>query len=140
MKRFIAILIVLLMIPLYVFAVGSPTVNKMVTSDPKITQLPADQTAGWDEVLERLKDVEDETDGYIMIDAFAIFLDKQYNKVEWQLSIPIMTEHEPFVLIIDNEAIVKQEIPTTEDGRIIVDLSEVELGFNYICFYIKALE
>lgn len=140
MKKFLAILFVLMMIPLYTFAANSPTAYKMVTSDPKITQIPADQTAGWDDILERLKDVEDETNGYIMIDAFAIMVDKQYKNVEWQLSIPVITEHEPFALIIDSEAIVKQEISTTEDGKVVVDFSEVDIGMYYICFYIKALE
>ena len=84
-----------------------------------------------------LDKIKDETEGYILIEALNIGLDRKYQQVEWKLSIPILTEHEPFVLIIDSEAIVKQEIPTTNDGNVIVDFTDYEPGIYYICFYIK---
>lgn len=140
MKKFIAILMVLLMIPLYCFAANSPTIEKVVTCNPAIQFAFAEKTAGWETLLARLEDIKEETDGYILLEALEVTLDKEYEKVEWNLPIEILTEHEPFALIVDPEAIVKQELSTTETGGVIVDFTEYEPGVYYICFYIKALE
>lgn len=138
MKRFIAILCALMLVPMYVFAAGSPTIKKEISCDPAIEFELADQTEEWPEILKRLDEVEDEeTEGYILLEALKITLDKKYEKIKWTFPIQIMTEHEPFVLIIDSEAIVKQEIPTTEKGNVITDFTDYEPGVYYICFYIK---
>lgn len=138
MKKFIALLLILLMIPVYTFAAKSPTPEKFLPiSNPELMYILAEKTDGWADVLKRLDKIKDETEGYILIEALNIGLDRKYQQVEWKLSIPILTEHEPFVLIIDSEAIVKQEIPTTNDGNVIVDFTDYEPGIYYICFYIK---
>ena len=125
------------MIPIFSFAVGSPTVKKIISSNPTVFFEFAEETEGWPDILKRLEDVTEDTEGYVLFEALQITLDQKYEQVEWTLSIPIMTEHEPFVFIIDSEAIVKQEVPTTETNSIIVDFTDFEPGIYYICFYIK---
>ena len=139
MKKFIAILLVLLMIPLYAFASGnpSPTLKRTIYSNPVIKFELADETEGWQEILKRLENVTEETEGYILLEALQIKLDKQYEKVEWTLTFPVTSEYEPFVLIINSEAIVKQETSITENGAIIIDFTDYEPNTYYICFYIK---
>lgn len=136
MKRFIAILCVLVLIPLYCFAANSPTLHKTISMKPKLTYFFADKTVGWTDVLQRLEEYR-ETDGYIMLDAFSVFLDKKYKKVTWSLSIPLTEKDAPFVLLIDDENIIKREVKVTDNGKLIIDFSDLSLGFYYICFYIK---
>lgn len=137
MKKFLAILCVLILIPLYVFATNSPTLKKTISCKPEIAFEIADQMETWPEVLKRLDEIKDETEGYMLLEALCITLDQKYEKIEWTLPLEIITEHEPFVFIIDSEAIVKQEIPTTENGNVITDFTDYEPGIYYICFYIK---
>ena len=137
MKKFLIILCVLVMIPLYSFAANSPTIEATISCKPIIEFKLADQLDEWPEILKRLEQVTDETEGFILFEAVKVFLDKKYETIEWMLPIKVTTEHEPFVLIIDSEAIVKQEISITENGNVIVDCTEYESGTYYICFYIK---
>ena len=137
MKKFFILLCVLILIPTFVFAAGSPTIKKTISCKPEIEFEMADQTEEWPEVLKRLEEVEDETEGYVLFEALKITLDQKYDKIEWTLPIPLTTENEPFIFIIDSEAIVKQEIPTTENGNVITDFTDYEPGVYYICFYIK---
>ena len=141
MKKFLIILLVLLMIPVYSFSTGSPTINKkLITCDPTLEFEMADTLDEWPAIIERLKDVKEDTDGYILLDAVYVYIDKPYERVVWTFGIPIITEHEPFILIIDSEAIVKQEVSITEEGQIVTDFSECEPNMYYVCFYIKALD
>ena len=137
MKKFIAILLVLFMIPVCAFATNSPTLKKTIYSNPEIEFEFAEKTEGWPEILERLETIADEMEDYTLLEALQIKLDKQYEKVEWFLTLPIISEYEPFILIIDSEAIVKQETSITENGAIITDFTDYEPGIYYICFYIK---
>lgn len=137
MKKFIAILMVLLMIPLYCFAVDSPTAKKVITCKPELQFELADTVEEWKDVIKRIEDIKDETEGYILLDALIININEPCGKIEWSLSIPVTTEHEPFVLIIDSEAIVKQETSITEEGAIITDFTDYEPGTYWVCFYIK---
>ena len=135
MKKFLIILCVLMMIPLYSFAAQSPTLHKTVRSYPELMFVFAEKTEEWPEIMKRIEDVD--TEGFILAEALQVCLDKRYGQVEWTLPIEILSEHEPFVLIIDSEAIVKQEIPTTYDGHVVTDFTDYEPGIYYICFYIK---
>ena len=137
MKKFLAILCILILIPVCVFAANSPTFKKTISCKPQVEFELAEETEGWPEILKRLEDVKDETEGYVLLEALQVTLDQKYEKIEWTLPLEITTEHEPFVLIIDSEAIVKQEIPTTEEGNVITDFTDYEPGVYYVCFYIK---
>ena len=135
MKKFLIILCVLVMIPLYSFAAKSPIVQKTVICDPELMYVFAEKTKNWHNVLKRLETVD--TEGFILLEAVQVCLDKKCGKIEWTLPIKITSEHEPFVLIIDSEAIVKQEVPTTTDGHVIIDFTDYEPNIYYVCFYIK---
>ena len=137
MKKFLAILCILILIPVYVFAANSPTFKKTISCKPQVEFELAEEIEGWPEILKRLEDVKNETEGYVLLEALQVTLDQKYEKIEWTLPLEITTEHEPFVLIIDSEAIVKQEIPTTEEGNVITDFIDYEPGVYYVCFYIK---
>lgn len=138
MKKIFVILCVLLMLPVMCFAASpSPTGKKIVSCSPELEFMRAEETELWEETVKRIEGISDETEGYILLEAVYVTLDKSYEKIEWTLPIEITSEHEPFVLIIDSEAIVKQEVPTTENGNVIVDFTDYEPGTYYICFYIK---
>ena len=140
MKRFIIFLLIFILLPAYAFSASSPTVGRTVSCEPKLTYYFADQTVGWDKALRRLEWAKSLTNDFIMIEALSVFIDRPYKRVEWALTIPIMTEHEPFVLILDRGKLIQQETSITEDGKIVTDFSEIIPGTYYICFYIKVLE
>jgi hypothetical protein len=137
MKKFFILLCVLMILPIYAFAANSPTAKTTISCNPSIEFAFAEQTEEWPELLKRIEDIKDETEGFILLEALQITLDKEYEKIEWKLPIEIRVEHEPFILIIDSEAIVKQEVSTTEDGNIITDFTDYEPGIYYVCFYTK---
>jgi len=138
MKKIFIILCILLMLPVMCFATtSSPTSQKMVSCSPELEFVRAEETELWKETVKRIESISDETEGYILLEALYVTLDKSYEKVEWILPIKITSEYEPFVLIIDSEAIIKQEVPTTKNGNIIIDFTDYEPGTYYICFYIK---
>lgn len=138
MKRFIAILLVLLMLPLYCFAAGSPTLETKIKSNPPLKFVLAEKTDEWSNILERIEELNIKS--YIMIDALYVCLDKEYGEIEWTLLPIIKEEDEPFVLIIDSEAIISQEVCVTNDGAVIVDFTDYEPNNYFICFYIKGAD
>ena len=93
----------------------------------------AEECDEWPQLITRLE----QYDGYVMLDALKINYDKICNNLFVKLSKLLTTEDEPFVLIINTESIVQQEIGFDEEGRACVDLSEYELGEYWLCFYIK---
>lgn len=138
MKKLIAILCILILLPVYAFAVDSPTSDKLVSSKPWVSFVLAEKTEhNWLDILTRLEKIPDEIEDYVLLEAIFACINSRYEEVEWRLPIPITTEHEPFVLIIDSEAIVKQEVSITEDGNVITDFTDFEPGVYYILFYIK---
>ena len=138
MKKIFAILCVLLMLPIMCFAANpSPTGKTTVSCSPELEFTFADDNELWGNIIKRIEDISDEVKDYVLLEALCITLGQPYEKVEWTLPIEITSEHEPFVLIINSEAIVKQEVPTTENGNIIIDFTDYEPGTYYICFYIK---
>ena len=134
MKRFIAILMVLLMIPLYCFAANSPTVEKMIFTEATLRFMLAEKTEEWPHILERIKELK--LKDCEMVDALYICLDKEYELVEWNLMQVFSKEDKPFVLIINSEAIVSQEVSVTDDGAVIVDFTDFDPNNYFICFYI----
>lgn len=135
MKRFIAILLVLLMLPFYCFAAGSPTLEKMIKCNSPLRFVFAERINEWPNILERIKELE--IKNYHMIEALYVCLDKEYKEVEWTLLQDVRKEDEPFVLIIDSEAIISQEVRVTNEGAIVVDFTDYEPNNYFICFYIK---
>ena len=136
MKKFlIALCILVMLLPTFCFAAPSPTVKSKITSFPELMFVFAEKTDEWKDILPRLKTID--TINYILLEALKVDIDKPYQKVEWTLSKPITSEDEPFILIIDSEAIVKQEISTTSDGNVITDFTDLETGIYYILFYIR---
>lgn len=136
MKKFFIILFILMLLPIGAFAINSPTLEKTITCNPKLEWEFAEYTEEWPSILERIIDIPQ---NYIMLDTLRVILDKEYETVEWTLPIEITTENEPFILIIDSDTIVKQEVPTTEKGGIITDFTGYKPGIYYICFYIKGV-
>ena len=136
MKKIFIILCVLCMMSTVCFAAPSPTIEKTISCNPEIEFVVAEKTEMWENIIKRLEFISKDINSYIMLEAVYITLDKPYEQVEWSLPIKMMTEYEPIVLIIDSEAIVKQEVPITEQGNVIVDFTNYEPGNYYICFYI----
>lgn len=137
MKRFIAILMVLLMIPLYCFAANSPTIYNTVSCHPKMMFFFADQTVGWQDVLPRLQEFENKD--YILLEALTLYVDKKYKNVEWELAIPIKERHEPIVYLISEEEVRQLEVQITDEGTLITNFTDVIPGIYYICFYVKGV-
>ena len=137
MKKFFILLLVLLMIPVCSFATESPTMKAIIRSNPSLNFMLAEITNWWPGIVKRIEEYNDIEEDYILLDAIYLDLKIPYDRVEWTLTIPVMTEHEPFILIISSKNIVKQEVSITEDGKVITDFSECSLGAYFICFYIK---
>lgn len=137
MKKFIIILLVLLMIPVYSFATESPTIKNVIRNNSRIGFLFAEITNWWPTVIERIEEYGNIEEDYILLDAVYIELKFPYERVEWNLTIPVTPEHEPFILIIKSRNVIKQEVEVTEDGKVITDFSELKPGAYFICFYIK---
>lgn len=137
MKKFFIILCIIMMLPLYAFAASpSPTIKSTVRCEPKLTFMLADQTTRWENVLERLDKIELD-ENYYMLEAVLMFYDKPYKELTWYLPIKVTSEHEPFIRIITDDAIEEQEVSVTENGAIVMDMTEYKPGVYYVCFYIK---
>ena len=137
MKKFLVILCLMVLIPALSIASGSPTIKNTVHSNPVLTFAFAEKLPEWNDILARVKLISDEIEGYILLDALQVYIDKSYTTVEWDLARKVTTEDEPFILIIDSEAIVKQEVSITENGEVITDFTDLEIGNYYILFYIR---
>ena len=140
MKRFFIILCVLALLPITAFSAPSPTVKKMIHCVPEIPFEMAEDTEGWLDLFEWLFSVRSLTKGYSLLDAVYITLDKEYEKINWYLTLPVTTEHEPFVFIIDGTDLYKQEVSISEDGAVIVDFTDFTPQNYYLCFYVKDAE
>ena len=125
------------MIPLSCFSTNSPTINKVITCNPSVRFEMMATIEECGDILIRIEEIKEDTEGYILLDVLRIYIEEPLEKIEWNLSIPIIIKHEPFVLIIDSEAIIKQEISIAEKGTVITDFTDYEPNIYYICFYIK---
>ena len=66
MKKFFAILCVLLMLPVMCFATSpSPTGKKMVSCSPELEFVYAEETKLWVETVKRIEGISAENEGYI---------------------------------------------------------------------------
>ena len=141
MKRLLIFFCVLMLVPLSGYAAGipSPAAETTVFMEPAILATPIDKLPIRSFLLERLAPFNELYPDYVILDGLKIFLDKPLGKVEWHLSLPIQSEHELQVLIMDDDAISFQEYTLTDSGTVIVDFSDYQLGFYFIFFYIKPL-
>lgn len=141
MKRLLIFFCVLMLLPLsgYAVSISSPTAETIVFMEPVMLATPIDKLPNRSFLLERLAPFNELYPDYVMLDGLKIFLDKPFEKVKWHLSLPIQPEHELQVLTMDAAAVYFQEYTLTDNGTVIVDFSEYELGFYFIFFYIKPL-
>ena len=139
MKKFLIVLCILMLLMNTAFAANSPTVAiKSISSLPKLMFVRVDTVLSeWSQVEPQLEILNKEFPEHTLLEAIKVCIDKKYKNVEWTLPINITPEHEPFVAIVNGNEVTIQEVPTFNDGTIITDLSELELGIYYICFYIK---
>lgn len=140
MKKFISILCVLIMLPLFAFAAPSPTPKKMIYSIPEIPFEMAEDTEGWPALYQWLYSIKDLTQHYYVLDAIYVMLDKEYEKVQWYLTCAIKESQKPFVCIIDSEAIMIQPLEVAEDGSVVMNFTDYEVNNYYLCFFIKDAE
>jgi len=138
MKRFLSILLILMFLPICCFAAKSPTIDATTHSKPNVIVAQAENQEEWSIIVKRLSEILEETKGYILLDAFQIYLDTNYEKIEWHLTKLIDETDAPFVLLIDPENISKYEVEITKDGTVITDFSQVEPGLYFILFFISA--
>ena len=80
MKKFFTILCLLILLVNVAYATNSPTIKKVVVPDPKIISFAAEADSAWPTIVERLEEKSEETEGYILLEALKIVLDKQYKK------------------------------------------------------------
>ena len=139
MKKFLCLLMVLMLIPMYAFATSSPSTRTMVHCVPEIPFEFAIETDGWEQALVRLDEEDVDDDGYILLEALYISLPKECEPIEWYLMISIEEKYEPFIIILDVETISEVTYTLTERGNFLTDLSAYEAGNYYIFFFIKSL-
>lgn len=136
MKKFLIILCILMLCVGTAFSAPSPTLSGKIGTH-ELSYVFADELPEWKDIVARLEDVKSETEGFVLLEALKVTLDKPYSTVKWTLSKKVTSEDEPFILIIDSEAIVKQEISVTDEGDVITDFTDLETGIYYILFYIR---
>jgi hypothetical protein len=135
MKKFIIILCLLVMlVPTLAFATSSPTVGfTRPYTKPELMFIYADTQPEWPSIEERIEEEE----GFARIVALQVCLDKHYEEVHWGFSTQFTSEHEPFMLMINDEAIEKRDVGVDSDGMLVTDFSEFEPGIYILCFYVK---
>ena len=139
MKKLIALILCLLMIvPTFAFGAPSPTAAVLrPTSYPEIMFVYANSQPEWEDILKRIELIPEITDGFVLVEALQICLDKPYKTVTWNLAARFTSEHEPFMLMINDEAIEKRDVSIDSDGALVTDFSEFEPGIYILCFYVK---
>ena len=139
MKKLIAlILCILMVIPTFAFGAPSPTLQSLrPTTNPEIMFVYASKLPEWEEILKRIELIPEVTKGFTMVEALQISLDKPYEKVTWTLAAKFTSEYEPFMLMINDEAIEKRDVSIDSDGALVTDFSEFEPGIYILCFYVK---
>ena len=139
MKKFLIVLCVLMLLTSTAFAANSPTLaRKSIYSFPELMFVRVDTIqAEWNRIAPQLELLNTEFPEHTLLEAIKVCIDKKCKLVEWTLPIKMTPEHEPFIAIVNGNEVTIQEVPTFNDGTIITDLRELELGIYYICFYIK---
>ena len=123
MKKFFTLLLCLLLaFPLFAAASPSRTVKSVITCEPQIQF----------EIHTELFDLT--LEGYELLEALKITLDKPYEQVIWHITPTIEMTDQIKVAIINNDLIL-QDCALTEDCGIIVDFTDIEPGKYLLYFY-----
>ena len=137
-KLIVLILCILMIIPTFAFGAPSPTVARLrPVSTPELMYVDAVKQPEWEEILKRIELIPEETDGFVLVEALQVCIDKPYKKVAWTFAAKFTSEHEPFMLMINDEAIIKRDVSIDSDGALVTDFSEFEPGIYILCFYVK---
>ena len=140
MRKFIIVLCILMLLtPIASAAVKSPVPEKMIKCIPEIEWCFAEDTENWLNILEWLDDVEEMSQGYDIIEALYVTLDKEYEEIQWSLMVPVFKNQKPFVYIIDEEDMIKQEVKTYY-GWVVTDFTDFAPKNYYICFFVKSTD
>lgn len=123
-KLFSILLLCAMLIPLTGMAAYSPTIQGKITCEPALNF----------ELLTSLPELEME--GYIILEAMEVELDKEYGLVEWHLLAPIDPDEQITVAIVA-ESTDFQEAEITPDGGVIVDFTGYEPGF-YLLYFLRS--
>lgn len=141
MKKFLVFLCILILIPVCAFAnTPSPVVKKMIHCEPALPFELVDSIESWSDLFEWLYSVKELTKGYNLLDVVYVSLDQEYNLVQWYLTLPISKDQEPFVLIIDNGYFTCQKLEIADEGSVIMNFTNYDIGDYYLCFFIKDAE
>ena len=88
----------------------------------------------WDLAVSQLKEIEEEFDEYVMLDAIYVSIEEEYIDVTIALSRELTTEDEPIVFFVEPDGICIEEIGFDENGAARITLYE---GNYFLCFYVR---
>ena len=139
-KRFIFITLLLVFLPISSAAAAPPSRQlgeSLIELEPAYEYELAENSEDWLLIVERIAAIDEELEGYSLIEAFKLYLTEPCETLLVKLLVPLTTEQEPIVLIINDENIDIQEIGFDEEGRARIDLTEYEVGEYWLCFCVK---
>lgn len=126
MKKFISILFCLLLtFPFLAAAAPSPSTNNLIYCTPEM-QFELCDPALFDLDLE----------GYELVEAVRVIVDKAYEKVTWYIPIEISQDDCIKIALINNDLFM-QDAEITEDLGIVVDFTDLEPDTYLLYFFIK---
>lgn len=136
MKQFIFILIFILCltIPTTAYSTPSKTIEDVITITPSIPFSMAEEMPEWDLAASQLKEIEEEFNEYVMLDAIYVSVEEEYIDVTIALSRELTTEDEPIVFFVEPDGICIEEIGFDENGAARITLYE---GNYFLCFYVR---
>lgn len=133
--RILLLALIFTLIPIDSAATPSRTTENAIILQPNYQFEIAEKNKEWPTILELIDEISEE---YELIEAIKVNIDVPCEWLYVKLVYPLITEQEPFVLIVnDNKEITKQEIGFDENGRACIDLINYEVGKYWICFYVK---
>lgn len=136
MKTLIFTLIFLIctLIPTNAEAPSSRELSNSIVITPTIEYQLVEESPYWDEVITSLAQIQDELEGYVVLEALHLSPEQDYEDVTFKLLRPLTTEDEPIVIFIEPEIITVEEIGFDEDGNPHLNLYK---GDYFICFCIR---
>lgn len=138
-RRILILALIFTLVPISsAAAVQSKTTENAIILSPDYQFEIAEENEEWPEILELIDKTSEE---YELIEAIKVNINEPCEWLYVKLVYPLITEQEPFVLIInDNKEITEQEIGFDEDGRACIDLINYDVGEYWICFYVRKAE
>lgn len=135
-RRILILALIFTLVPISsATAAPSKTTENAIVLSPDYQFEIAEENEEWPKILELIDETSKE---YELIEAIKVNINEPCEWLYVKLVYPLITEQEPFVLIINNNLeIAKQEIGFDEDGRACIDLINYDAGEYWICFYVK---